>query len=61
MPIITVNNRQVHIQELNKGAEQTVVLIHGCSVTCPFIILILPYSGKTFPCGDVRSEKSRYE
>ncbi|UTX50263.1 alpha/beta fold hydrolase [Chryseobacterium sp. MA9] len=29
MPIITVNNRQVHIQELNKGAEQTVVLIHG--------------------------------
>ncbi|MDC8099318.1 alpha/beta fold hydrolase [Chryseobacterium rhizosphaerae] len=29
MPIITVNNRQVHIQELNKDAEQTVVLIHG--------------------------------
>lgn len=29
MPIITFNNRQVHIQELNKGAEQTVVLIHG--------------------------------
>ncbi|AZB10676.1 alpha/beta hydrolase [Chryseobacterium sp. G0162] len=29
MPIITVNNKQVHIQELNKGAEQTVVLIHG--------------------------------
>jgi len=29
MPIITVNNRQVHIQELNKGAGQTVVLIHG--------------------------------
>ncbi|WP_288446724.1 alpha/beta hydrolase [uncultured Chryseobacterium sp.] len=29
MPIITVNNRQVHIQELNRGAEQTVVLIHG--------------------------------
>ncbi len=29
MPIITVNNRQVHIQELNKGAEHTVVLIHG--------------------------------
>ncbi len=29
MPIITINNRQVHIQELNKGAEQTVVLIHG--------------------------------
>ncbi|KMQ64485.1 alpha/beta hydrolase [Chryseobacterium angstadtii] len=29
MPIITVDHRQVHIQELNKGAEQTVVLIHG--------------------------------
>nr|WP_315032533.1 alpha/beta hydrolase [uncultured Chryseobacterium sp.] len=29
MPIITVNNKQVHIQELNKGAEHTVVLIHG--------------------------------
>lgn len=29
MPIITVHNRQVHIQELNKGAGQTVVLIHG--------------------------------
>lgn len=29
MPIITVNNRQIHIQELNKGAGQTVVLIHG--------------------------------
>ncbi|MBK1897221.1 alpha/beta fold hydrolase [Chryseobacterium paridis] len=29
MPIITVDNRKVHIQELNKGAEQTVVLIHG--------------------------------
>ncbi|MDF2478385.1 MAG: alpha/beta hydrolase, partial [Sphingobacterium sp.] len=29
MPIITVNNRKVHIQELNKGAEHTVVLIHG--------------------------------
>ncbi|WP_185286528.1 alpha/beta fold hydrolase [Chryseobacterium indologenes] len=29
MPIITVNNKQVHIQELNKTAEQTVVLIHG--------------------------------
>lgn len=29
MPVITVNHKQVHIQELNKGAEQTVVLIHG--------------------------------
>lgn len=29
MPIISVNYRKVHIQELNKGAEQTVVLIHG--------------------------------
>ncbi|PIF46677.1 pimeloyl-ACP methyl ester carboxylesterase [Chryseobacterium sp. 52] len=29
MPIITVNDKQVHIQELNKGAGQTVVLIHG--------------------------------
>ncbi len=29
MPIISVNNKKVHIQELNKRAEQTVVLIHG--------------------------------
>ncbi|ASW73087.1 alpha/beta hydrolase [Chryseobacterium piperi] len=29
MPIITVDNRKVHIQELNKDAKQTVVLIHG--------------------------------
>ncbi|WP_449397845.1 alpha/beta fold hydrolase [Chryseobacterium wanjuense] len=29
MPIISVNDKKVHIQELNKGAEQTVVLIHG--------------------------------
>lgn len=29
MPIISVNNKKVHIQELNRGAEQTVVLIHG--------------------------------
>ncbi|MGG5208230.1 alpha/beta fold hydrolase [Chryseobacterium sp. MIQD13] len=29
MPVITVNHKQVHIQELNKGAEHTVVLIHG--------------------------------
>ncbi|WP_265129988.1 alpha/beta fold hydrolase [Chryseobacterium oranimense] len=29
MPIINVNHKQVHIQELNKGAGQTVVLIHG--------------------------------
>ncbi|MDH6250332.1 esterase [Chryseobacterium sp. H1D6B] len=29
MPIITIDNKQVHIQELNKGASQTVVLIHG--------------------------------
>ncbi|WP_370896073.1 alpha/beta fold hydrolase [Chryseobacterium gossypii] len=29
MPIISIDNKKVHIQELNKGAEQTVVLIHG--------------------------------
>lgn len=29
MPIISVNGKKVHIQELNKGAGQTVVLIHG--------------------------------
>lgn len=29
MPIITVNNKKVHIQELNKDAEDTVILIHG--------------------------------
>ncbi|MGA6118056.1 alpha/beta hydrolase [Sphingobacterium anhuiense] len=29
MPIIDINNKKVHIQELNKGAKHTVVLIHG--------------------------------
>ncbi|GIQ60811.1 hypothetical protein Flavo103_39470 [Flavobacterium collinsii] len=29
MPIITVNNKKVHVQELNKEAEDTVILIHG--------------------------------
>lgn len=29
MPVIKVNNRGVHIQELNKGAAETVLLIHG--------------------------------
>ncbi len=29
MPIITVKQREVHIQEFNKGADQTVVLLHG--------------------------------
>lgn len=29
MPIITVNNKNVHLQELNKEAEDTVILIHG--------------------------------
>ncbi|AZA54635.1 alpha/beta fold hydrolase [Chryseobacterium sp. G0201] len=29
MPIISVNDKKVHIQELNKGAEQTVVMLHG--------------------------------
>jgi esterase len=29
MPIIKINNRDVHIQELNKGAAETVLLIHG--------------------------------
>lgn len=29
MPIVIVNNRKVHIQELNKGAAHTVMLIHG--------------------------------
>jgi pimeloyl-ACP methyl ester carboxylesterase len=29
MPVISVNNRQVHIQELNKGAKETILLIHG--------------------------------
>lgn len=29
MPIITINNKKVHVQELNKEAEDTVVLIHG--------------------------------
>ncbi|HMI04506.1 MAG TPA: alpha/beta hydrolase [Pedobacter sp.] len=29
MPVIKVNNRGVHIQELNKGAAETVLLVHG--------------------------------
>lgn len=29
MPVITVNNKGVHIQELNKGASETVLLVHG--------------------------------
>ncbi|KIO78801.1 alpha/beta hydrolase [Pedobacter lusitanus] len=29
MPVIKVNHRDVHIQELNKGAAETVLLIHG--------------------------------
>ncbi|SEW18208.1 Pimeloyl-ACP methyl ester carboxylesterase [Chitinophaga sp. YR573] len=29
MPVIKVNNATVHIQELNKGAKETVLLIHG--------------------------------
>jgi esterase len=29
MPIIKVNNRDVHIQELNTGASETILLVHG--------------------------------
>lgn len=29
MPVIQVNGRKVHLQELNKGAAETVVMIHG--------------------------------
>jgi esterase len=29
MPVITVNNKSVHIQELNKGAAETIILVHG--------------------------------
>jgi len=29
MPIIEVKGRKVHYQDLNKGARQTVVLVHG--------------------------------
>jgi esterase len=29
MPTIKINNRDVHIQELNKGAAETVLLLHG--------------------------------
>lgn len=29
MPVVEVNNRQVHLQELNKGANETVLLVHG--------------------------------
>jgi esterase len=29
MPVITVNGKSVHIQELNKEAAETIVLVHG--------------------------------
>ncbi|MCX2479471.1 alpha/beta hydrolase [Pedobacter sp. MC2016-15] len=29
MPIISVNNRDVHIQELNTAASETILLVHG--------------------------------
>lgn len=29
MPIIKINNRDVHIQQLNQGAAETIVLVHG--------------------------------
>ncbi|PWV44858.1 alpha/beta fold hydrolase [Chitinophaga sp. S165] len=29
MPVIQVKNKSVHIQEFNKGARETIVLIHG--------------------------------
>lgn len=29
MPVIKVKNKNVHIQEFNKGARETIVLIHG--------------------------------
>lgn len=29
MPIIKINNRDVHVQQLNTGAAETVVLVHG--------------------------------
>jgi len=29
MPILAINNKSVHIQELNKSAPETIVLVHG--------------------------------
>ncbi|SES04319.1 alpha/beta fold hydrolase [Pedobacter rhizosphaerae] len=29
MPILKINDREVHIQELNKAAAETVILVHG--------------------------------
>ncbi|MBZ4192499.1 alpha/beta fold hydrolase [Niabella beijingensis] len=29
MPIIPINGKKVHVQELNKGAAETVVMVHG--------------------------------
>ena len=29
MPILTINNKSVHIQELNESAPETIVLVHG--------------------------------
>jgi len=29
MPILSVNGKSVHVQELNKGAAETIILVHG--------------------------------
>lgn len=49
MPVIKVNNEAVHIQELNKGAKETVLLIHGMfSNLSVYYFSIAPVLAKNF-------------
>ena len=49
MPIIKVNNSNVHIQELNKTAKETVILIHGMfSNLSVYYFNIAPILAKSF-------------
>ncbi len=49
MPVIPVNNRNVHIQEWNKGAAETVVLVHGMfSNLSIYYFSIAPLLAKAF-------------
>jgi len=49
MPVIKVNNASVHIQELNKGAKETILLIHGMfSNLSVYYFNIAPILAKNF-------------
>ncbi|CAM4244728.1 Pimeloyl-ACP methyl ester carboxylesterase [Pedobacter westerhofensis] len=49
MPIIKVNNRDVHIQELNTAAPETILLVHGmCSNLSIYYFRIAPILARHF-------------